>query len=194
MLKAFLRMTAWSDVGDHGRKGVTVVKVAAQRLGEGGERPPLGAVRQWQRPRRNRGRLDDGCRRLPMSLERVQHAVERSDALELKTHDETVFSGYPMAFDDAGRILRQLDDLLQLTRRRPDSHHDRHRIAEEFRIEIEPDSADEAGILEALDAFADGRARHADGPRNVCVRNARVFNEGSQNLHIDRVSEKRRTL
>lgn len=89
-----------------------------------------------------------------MHEERVQHAVERIDALELKTHDETIFSGYPMALDDAGRALRQLDDFLQLTRRRPDPHHDPHRIAEKFRIEIEPDSADQAGILEALHPFA----------------------------------------
>jgi hypothetical protein len=93
-----------------------------------------------------------------MEQEGVQHTIEHVNAFQMQAHDKAILARDPMALDHTRRIPRELDDLLNLPRHRPDPHQRRYWIAEERWIEIEPDPANQAGLFETLHTLADGGA------------------------------------
>src|ERR1700679_1578442 len=147
------------------------------------------AIRKRKRSQRNWRRLNDRGSGLSIEQERVQHAIEDIDAFQMETHDEAILSRDTVALDHTRRVLREFDDLLNLTRQRPNSHHDRHRITQQPRIEIEPDAADQPDFLKTLHTFANGGARHAHGSRELRIGNPWIGGKRLQYLHVDRVGK-----
>src|SRR2546425_222327 len=97
-----------------------------------------------------------------MREEKVEHMVEGVDRSEVDLDDETVLTGEAMALGDVWHLLRELGDTLQLPRQRTDANDGHDRQPDRLRINVDTITANDAGVLEPLHAFAHGRAGHAD--------------------------------
>lgn len=76
----------------------------------------------------------------------------------MKAHDKAILACNPMTLDHTRRALRQFDDLLNLTRDRPDPNLRRDWITQKRWIEFEPDPTNQPDLFETLHTLADGGA------------------------------------
>src|SRR4051812_24854307 len=111
----------------------------------------IGVERQT--PSGDRRRLDDRRRRLAERREAVDELLEVPDVAHVRLEEEAVLAGDAVALDDLRRGLRDLGDLRELARRRPDADDRGQRVAEGARVDLGAVAGDDAVGLEALHAL-----------------------------------------
>jgi hypothetical protein len=129
--------------------------------------------------------MDDRRRRLAQQHEAVEHLLEVLDRAEMELEHEAVLARDAVAFDDLGRLPRQLRDLVQLPAHRgPDADERGDRIADSPRVDVGVVAADHARLLEPLHALRDRWGRHAHTTAELGQRQARVLLELAQDAEV----------
>src|SRR6266478_4179331 len=101
---------------------------------------------QRQEAARDRRGLHQRRRRLPIGEERIEHAVQVVQALEIDLEDEAILAGNAIAFDDLRHRLSKLGDLGELPGHWPDTHEGGDRIAEGPRIDVQTIALDDSRL------------------------------------------------
>ena len=93
-----------------------------------------------------------------------------------------------MTFDDFGNLFKVGDDLGIFGRfRKGNADIGAYVQTDGLRLDEQPASGDDAGVLQALDPLVDGSARNTAFPGDFKVRHPGVFHQEGEDLLIDLV-------